>query len=287
MINKESRQKIKLLIPILAFVLFLFVSGCLEKKETAEKAKPAGENAKPAKKAPEPEEMVDLTFEPNPVQPDKALTIKVKIKELEDKKTLISGPLAMLYQKSKKVWVVIPGASSASHTSLPINEPVSGLEGTYFWYKAGDKVELKKSGPDEWQADCVAPTDECLYLAKVVIEAGGMKQEIENADWILKVFPEWWDKIKSFKTCEEAIEYDLNAGFKEDLKVDFKIEKIEEKELLPNDRRNNQFLKLYEVKFTLFKDTPVLPKGSHSHFFYLLRETPTGGWKVISSGTAP
>jgi len=237
------------------------------------------------KPAPKIEDLVELSFEPNPVQPNKVLTIKVSVNLPEDN-YLVEGPLAYL-TRINKITVHIPGASSASKTSLPLNEPVPGLEGTYFWYKANDKVELKSAGKNEWIVGCIAPTDESIYPAEIIIFYGKNEKKISRQDWFLKVFPEKWEEKPGAKTPEEAILNELNRSFAEDLKVRFKLENIEERNLLPDDRRDTRYLKLYMVTFTLLDNTPVLPQGSHTQFFYVLRESPEGNWKVLSSGSAP
>lgn len=291
----KSLKRLVTFLLVLSLTTIIFHTGCLKKeaelkRKEREKEKSQEETTpQPFKEEAslQPSDFVELTFEPNPVQPNKALTIKVKIKNPPDKKALVSGPFASLYKKSRKVWVNIPGASSASHTSLPIEEPVPGLEGTYFWYKANDQAELKPLGVNEWSIDCIAPTDESLYFPRVLIKSGEKEKILENRRWILKVFPEWWEKKPSFKTPEEATRADLNEGLGKDLKVDFEIKKIEERKLLPDDRRDNRFLKLYMIAFVLFKETPVLPQGENVQFFYVLKESPEGNWKVLSSGSSP
>ncbi len=289
--SKLDSHILKFFRPLLLFTLFLLSLSCLEKgtekkKRPSEKQK---EETKTTEKVslPKPADLVKVAFEPNPVEPNKALTIRVKIEKPTDEKLMMSGSLAFLYEKSKKVIVCVPGASSASHTSLPIEESVSGLEGTYFWYKAKDRVELRPSGVDEWSVGCIAPTDESLYFVKVIVKSSSGEEVIENPDWILKVFPEWWEKKESYNTPEEAIRADLKKGVEEDLGVSVKVEKIKERKLLPDDRRDNRYLKLFSVEFILSQDTPVLPKGSHIQYYYVLRESPEGNWKVLGSGSAP
>jgi hypothetical protein len=287
------KRKILPLILVCSLILALFLYGCLgikiSDKNKAEKEKEkettASESTKETKKVPELKDLVELDFEPNPVQPNKALTIRVVLK-MPEEKYLISGPLAYLAQ-IKKVIVHLPGASSASKTSLPLNEPIPGLEGTYFWYKANDRVELNSSGKNEWIVGCVAPTDESLYPAEVILVYSNGEKRVQREDWILKVFPEMWDQKPGANTPEEAVMNELKRGFGEDLKARFKIEKIVLKDLLPHDKRDTRFLKLYMVTFTLLDNTPVLTKGTHTQFFYVLRESPDSNWKVLSSGSSP
>ncbi len=275
---------------ISALILFIFsliiiLSGCSDSSsKLLTDTKTDKEVTVPTEKKKTLDELIELSFDPNPVLPNTTLTIKVVLKPFREDE-VEEGNLEIL-KNLKKITILIPGASSASKTSLPIEDQVPGLEGTYFWFKAQDKVELIKIGENEWTTVCVSPTDECLYDATVKIESESKSVDIKKPGWIMKVFPAGWESSKAFSSLRDAIESELQKEFSSK-GVEFKIVSAEEKSLLPDDRRNPNYLKLYYVTFEISKDVEYMRKGRNSYFFYLLKESPDGGWKVLSVGSGP
>ncbi|MGO0122331.1 DUF2330 domain-containing protein [Desulfothermobacter acidiphilus] len=189
----------------------------------------------------------ELVFDPNPVEPDKGLSILVRT----------SGPA------SRPVVRLIGAGGSA--------------EPNEYWRQA-DKITLSPGGPGEWVAGFLPPGQVGVYPAEVTVE--GLTFTAGN--WLLKVCPEGFLNQPGYATPEEAV----RARFAQDFKG-CSLREIEERPLLPDDRRDPRYHKLFLITFYQPYDGPVLPAGTHIYFYYIIKDGPAGLWCVAGGGTGP
>lgn len=189
----------------------------------------------------------ELVFDPNPMEPDKGLSILVRA----------SGPVSRPVVRLK----------GAGGTGEP-NE----------YWRQTDSITLSPGGPGEWVVGFLPPGQAGVYPAEVTVE--GLTFTAEN--WLLKVYPEGFLRRPGYATPEEA----ARACFAQDFKG-CSLREIEERPLLPDDQRDPRYHKLFLITFYQPYDGPVLPAGTHSYFYYVLRDGPNGLWRVTEGGTGP
>jgi hypothetical protein len=192
-----------------------------------------------------------LILDPNPVEPDRALSITVRT----------SGPAAQVT------------LSLNSSSTMP-----GPLPGGEFWQTSGEKVTLSPVGSDVWIRGVVAPSEVGVYPVEVTVDGLIFTAD----DWFLKVYPEGFLQQTGYATPEEA----LRARFAQDFRG-CELRRIDSKTLLPDDRRDPRYHKLFLITFYQPYDGPVLPAGTHSYFYYVLRDGPNGLWRVAEGGTGP
>ncbi len=189
----------------------------------------------------------ELVFAPNPVEPDKGLSILV-------------------------------------HTSGPASRPVVRLKGVggtgepNVYWRQTDKITLSPGGLGEWVAGFFPPGQAGVYPAEVTVEG----LTFTAKDWLLKVYPEGFLNQPGYTTPEEAV----RARFVQDFKG-CSLREIEERTLLSDDLRDPRYHKLFLITFYQPYDGPVLPAGTHSYFYYVLRDGPYGLWRVAGGSTGP
>lgn len=189
----------------------------------------------------------ELLLEPNPVQPEKGLNILVRTPSP-------SGQVEVRFQ----------GARCSS-------------EPNEFWRQRED-VSLQPGGPGEWVVGLIAPGRPGIY--PVEVKVGGFIFTCE--EWLLKVYPQGFLQQPGYETAEEAVK----ARFLQDF-PDCTLKKIEYRSLLPDDERDPRFHALYLLTFYQPYDMPALPAGTHSVFYYVLKDGPSGLWRALSWGTGP
>ncbi|MGB9803905.1 copper amine oxidase N-terminal domain-containing protein [Desulfofundulus sp.] len=189
----------------------------------------------------------ELVFDPNPVEPDKGLSILVRT------------------------------SGSASRPVVRLRGVGGSAEPNEYWRQA-DKITLSPGGPGEWVVGLLSPGQAGVYPAEVTVN--GLTFTAGN--WLLKVYPEGFLNRPGYATPEEAV----RARFAQDFKG-CSLREIEERPLLPDDLRDPRYHKLFLVTFYQPYDGPVLPAGMHSYFYYILRDGPNGFWRVAGGGTGP
>lgn len=188
-----------------------------------------------------------LALDPNPVEPGKGLSIRV----------LTAGPAPAPVAKLK-------GAGGSG-------EPDEYWRGT-------DSVTLRPGGPGEWAAGIIAPGQPGVYPVEVAL--GGLTFTADG--WLLKVYPEGFLLQPGYATPEEAV----RARFARDFKG-CELRGIEARPLLPDDRRDPRYHKLFLITYYQPYAGPVLPPGTHAYFYYVVKDGPAGAWRVIQGGTGP
>lgn len=189
----------------------------------------------------------ELALDPNPVEPDKGLSILVR-------------------------------------TSGPASRPVVRLKGagwpgepSEYWRQA-DSIILSPGSPGEWVVGCTSPGRAGIYPAEVTVNG----LTFTSGNWLLKVYPAGFLQQPGYLTPEEAV----RARFAQDFKG-CTLRGIGERQLLPDDRRDPRYHKLFLLTFYQPYDGPVLPAGTHSYFYYTLCDGPHGLWRVAEGGTGP
>jgi len=191
----------------------------------------------------------EFILEPNPVEPGKALSIKV-----------------LTAVKVKVVRVVFKGINSWA-----------GLGG---W--ENDTVSLLIGGRDEWVAGTIAPDLKGIFPVTItLIDTKGKVHKFFKDIWGLKVLPLDFYKRPGFSTPEEA----ARSALKELIKSSVKIEDIKELSLLPQDRRDPFFHKFFAITFYVPNDLPEWNKGRHDISAYVLKDNVSAMWCLLSWGT--
>lgn len=192
-----------------------------------------------------------LRCDPNPVAPEGALTITARV----------SGPVA------GAPVVRLQGVGGPAS-----QEPLDG------YWRNTDRITLRPGGPDEWGVGCMAPATAGIYPATLTVDG----LTFTAPDWLLKVYPEGFLNQTGYATPEEAI----RARFAQDFKG-CTLKTLAPRPLLPEDKRDPAYHKLYLITFYQPSAGPVLPAGTHTYLYYVLRDGPGGPWRVLSGGTGP
>ncbi|MEW6572511.1 MAG: copper amine oxidase N-terminal domain-containing protein [Bacillota bacterium] len=192
-----------------------------------------------------------LRFDPNPVAPEGALTITAQISS-----PVTGAPVVRLR-----------GAGGPAS-----QEPLDG-----YWQNT-DQITLRPAGPDEWGVGCIAPATAGIYPAAVIVD--GLTSTAPG--WLLKVYPEGFLNQPGYATPEEAI----HARFAHDFKG-CTLKKLTPRPLLLEDKRDPAYHKLFDITYYQPYAGPILPSGTHTYFYYVLRDGPGGPWRVLSGGTGP
>lgn len=189
----------------------------------------------------------ELVFEPNPAEPDKGLSVLVR-------------------------------------TSGPASRPVVRLKGVggpgepnEYWRQT-DKISLSPGGSGGWGAGFLSPGQAGLYPAEVTVNG----LTFTAGDWLLKVYPEGFLNQPGCVAPEEAVRARFGQDFKGCL-----LREVRERPLLPDDSRDQRYHKLFLVSFEQPYDGPVLPAGTHTYFYYVIKDGPAGLWRVAGGGTGP
>ncbi|MGB9847299.1 MAG: hypothetical protein ACPLRH_07320, partial [Desulfotomaculales bacterium] len=169
-------------------------------------------------------------------------------------------------------------------TSGPASQPVVSLKGAggsaepnEYWRQTGS-ITLSPGGPGEWVAGFLPPGRAGIYPAEVTVN--GLTFTAGN--WLLKVYPEGFLNQPGFAAPEEAV----RARFGQDFKG-CSLRKVAERPLLPDDLRDPRYHKLFLVTFYQPYDGPVLPAGTHTYFYSVIKDGPAGAWRVLTGGTGP
>jgi hypothetical protein len=158
---------------------------------------------------PEPE----LVFDPNPVEPERALTVRFRGRSARP-------PIVQL--------VGVGGSA----------EPVA------LW-RGGGGVELRASGAGEWTLGTVAPGQPGVYPALVEIwEVGTGRRVLERTDWMLMVYPRELLARPAASDPAGAV----RAWVAVDL-PDSELLYAQERPLLPEDRRVPELHRLFLVSY--------------------------------------
>ncbi|MGB9885637.1 MAG: copper amine oxidase N-terminal domain-containing protein [Moorellales bacterium] len=188
-----------------------------------------------------------LALDPNPVEPGKGLSIKV----------FTAGP-------APAPVVRLAGAGGSG-------EPDEYWRGT-------DSVTLRPGGPGEWAAGVLAPGQPGVYPAEVAL--GGFTFTADA--WLLKVYPEGFLLQPGYPTAEGAVRARFALDFK-----GCELRGIQARPLLPDDKRDPRYHKLFLITYYQPYAGPVLPPGTHTYFYYVVKDGPAGAWRVIQGGTGP
>jgi hypothetical protein len=100
--------------------------------------------------------------------------------------------------------------------------------------------------------------------------------------WLLRVYPEGFLQQPGYATPEEAV----RARFAQDFKG-CTLRKIEARPLLPEDRRDPRYHKLFLITYYQPYAGPVLPPGTHTYFYHVVKDGTADAWRVLSGGTGP
>ncbi|MEW6192614.1 MAG: copper amine oxidase N-terminal domain-containing protein [Bacillota bacterium] len=192
-----------------------------------------------------------LRFDPNPAAPEGALTITAQM----------SGPVTGA-----------PAVRLRGVGGPASQEPLDG------YWRNRDQITLRPAGPDEWGVGCTAPATAGIYPATVT--ADGLT--FTAPDWLLKVYPEGFLNQPGYTTPEEAI----RARFARDFKG-CTLKTLTPRPLLPEDKRDPAYHKLYLITYYQPYGGPILPSGTHTYFYYVVKDGPAGAWRVLSGGTGP
>jgi hypothetical protein len=193
----------------------------------------------------------ELRFDPNPVAPEGALTITAQI----------SGPV------TEAPVVRLQGAGGPAS-----QEPLDS------YWRNRDQITLRPAGPDEWGVGCIAPATAGIYPAAVTVDG----LTFTAPDWLLKVYPADFIDQPGYATPEEAV----RARFARDF-AGCTLKTLTPRPLLPEDKRDPAYHKLFDITYHQPFAGPILPSGTHTYFYYVLRDGPGGLWRVLSGSTGP
>lgn len=144
-------------------------------------------------------------------------------------------------------------------------------------WREGGEVELRPSGPGEWRVGALAPGQPGVYPAVIVVEDASGTRELSDSSWLLRVYPEGFRERPGASDPEGAV-----RGWLAVHEPGSVLSSVQERPLLPDDRRVPELHKLYMVSYGRAGGGALT-----TLFVYVSRDGVGGPWRVLSWGTGP